>query len=130
MCATRWNYISALVGTVSEKLEQLRLVLDTLLCNANEVSSAVLAPVSGYLYNLEDYQFCFCLSVFSKIFFHTTALFSYLQKFPFEAVKRAQKINATLENIYAMRDQSDEIYKTLSDDWTTRTTAKKCRSYG
>ena len=88
MCATHWNYASRLVHTVYQKLEELRLVFNTLLSNADEISSPVLASVSGQLSNLEDFNFCFSLAVFSKIFSHTNVLFSYLQKSSFDIVSR------------------------------------------
>ena len=77
VCPTRWNYALRLVNTVHEKLDDLGLVFDLLLDNAIRIPSAVLTPISGHLANLEDFNFCFCLAVFHKIysltdvFFHT-----------------------------------------------------------
>ena len=116
VCATRWNYSSRLVHTVYQKPEELRLVFNTLLNNADEISYAVLASVSGHLSNLEDFNFCFCLAVFSRIFSHTTVLFSYSQRSSFDIVSSRQKIDAYLQNIHALRGKFEEIYEaTLSD---------------
>ena len=78
VCPTRWNYALRLVNTVHEKLDDLRLVFDLLLDNAIRIPSAVLTPISGHLANLEDFNFCFCLAVFHKIYSLTDVFFSYL----------------------------------------------------
>ena len=84
VCPTRWNYASRLVNTVHEKLDDLRLVFDLLLDNAIHIPSAVLTPISGHLANLEDFNFCFCLAVFHKIYSLSDVFFSYLQKSSFD----------------------------------------------
>ena len=44
VCPTRWNYASRLVNTVHEKLDDLRLLFESLLDNAIDIPSAVLSP--------------------------------------------------------------------------------------
>ena len=84
VCPTRWNYAAGLVNTVHKKLHDLRLVFDSLLDNDIDIPSAALPPISGHLANLEDFNFCFCLAVFHKIYSLTDVLFSYLQKSSFD----------------------------------------------
>ena len=54
--------MSHLVNTVHEKLDDLRLLFDSLIDNAIDIQSAVLTPISGHVANLEDFNCCFCLA--------------------------------------------------------------------
>ena len=116
VCPTRWNYASRLVNREHEKLVDLRLVFDLLLDNAIDIPSAVLTPISGHLANLEDFNFCFCLAVFHKIYSLTDVLFSYLQKSSFDILSSWMKIDTTLQKIQELRNDFDIFYEATERD--------------
>ena len=103
VCSTRWNYASSLINTADEKLDDLRLVFDSLLDNAIDIPFAVLTPISGHLAPLEDFNFCFCLAVFLKINSLTDVLFSYLQKSSFDILSSCMNIDVTLQKIQELK---------------------------
>ena len=131
VCPTRWNYASRLVNTVHEKLDDLRLVFDSLLDNAIDIPFAVLTPISGHLADLEDFNFCFCLAVFHKIYSLTDVLFSYLQKSSFDILSAWIKIDVTLQKIQELRNDFDTFYEATERDVGTprprrRSTVSTC----
>ena len=116
VCPTHRNYASRLVNTVHEKLDDLRLVFDLLLDNAIDIPCAELTPISGHLANLEDFNFCFCLAVFHKIYSLTDVLFSYLQKYSFDILSSWMKIDITLQKTQESRNDFDAFYEATERD--------------
>ena len=66
--AVRWHYHARLIHAILEMREKLVEVFEYILEHDEEFEGSVLSKARGYRNILTDFQFVFCLNIFSAVF--------------------------------------------------------------
>ncbi|CAB3994405.1 Hypothetical predicted protein [Paramuricea clavata] len=82
--AVRWHYHARLMHAILETREKLVEVFEYILEHDEEFEGSVLNDTRGYRNILTDFQFVFCLNIFSAVFGLTTVLYDIVQSKQFD----------------------------------------------
>ncbi|XP_046855171.1 zinc finger MYM-type protein 1-like [Xenia sp. Carnegie-2017] len=101
--AVRWHYQSRLIHAVLETRAKLLEVFEYIIENDDEFDGTTLNEARGYRQALADFQFVFCLKIFSEIFGLTDVLYNIIQSKQFDIVFCVTKVRETKDKIQEQR---------------------------
>ncbi|XP_046860181.1 zinc finger MYM-type protein 1-like [Xenia sp. Carnegie-2017] len=101
--AVRWHYQSRLIHAVLETRAKLLEVFEYIIENDDEFDGTTLNEARGYRQVLADFQFVFCLKIFSEIFGLTDVLYNIIQSKQFDIVFCVTKVRETKDKIQEQR---------------------------
>ncbi|XP_046863387.1 uncharacterized protein LOC124457143 [Xenia sp. Carnegie-2017] len=101
--AVRWHYQSRLIHAVLETRAKLLEVFEYIIENDDEFDGTTLNEARGYRQVLADFQFVFCLKIFSEILGLTDVLYNIIQSKQFDIVFCVTKVRETKDKIQEQR---------------------------
>ncbi|XP_046841831.1 zinc finger MYM-type protein 1-like [Xenia sp. Carnegie-2017] len=112
--AVRWHYQSRLIHAVLETRAKLLEVFEYIIENDDEFDGTMLNEVRGYRQVLADFQFVFCLKIFSEIFGLTDVLYNIIQSKQFDIVFCVTKVRETKDKIQEQRTKCVDYWNFTS----------------
>lgn len=108
--AVRWHYHARLIHAIMETREKLVEVFEYILEHDEEFEGSVLNEARGYRNILTDFQFVFCLNIFSAVFGLTTVLYDIVQSKQFDIACCVTKVQETKAGIQELRNSFESSW--------------------
>ncbi|KAM9342344.1 zinc finger MYM-type protein 1-like [Pholidichthys leucotaenia] len=108
---TQWQYTLRLVSTVFKKRGALKELFQHILDHHEEYDEDDVRCADGFITRLDDFEFCFLLHTFSRIFECSDVLFAVLQNKTLDAQFCVAKVTEFCDTTERERGRFGEIYE-------------------